>query len=239
MPESSLNVVSWNILLDKTRTALGTVKPQAERIPSQVATLSGLSRDLDVVMIQEAEKENGERLARSLGHGAGYWEQHHRKSERIGVFGGAVEHADFYDIGHSRKAVVCRVGGLAVVGVHLSARPKNVFKRAAQAVELCGLVEDCEETIILGDLNGPWFEPARQLLSRKGFSSAFHETGQRNPSTYPAEPYRDVMWPPLVQRALPRGISIDAVLVRGVDVLGAETFIGESDHRGLITEVRK
>lgn len=237
--QDSLTVVSWNILLDKTRARLGTLSPQEERIASQAETLTGLERNLDVVMLQEVERENGVRLAELTGNEPGYWAQHNRKSERIGVFGGAVQGAEFHEIGNGRKAVVTYVGGVAIWGVHLSARPQHAMRRREESRALLELVEENERAMIVGDLNGPWFEPARRLLARRGFASAFREIGKRDPVTYPTVEYRDVMWTARQRRMLPRGVSIDAVLVRGVNVLSADSFTGDSDHRGLVVEVEK
>lgn len=232
---SHLNLITWNILLDKTRTKNGTVKPQHERVESQAKTLMELGSSLDVVMLQEAEGNNGQRIAELTGHNPGFWEQHKRKNEYIGTFGNEVSDAEFYAIGDNRKVVVTRIGGLAIFGLHLSARPKNWRIRLEEVEQFCQLVDQEEEAAVVGDFNGPRWEPARIMLARRGFVSAFAEVGEKCPPTYPTEAYRDIMWTPNQQKILRRPVAIDDIRVRGATVISAARFEGDSDHFGLHT----
>lgn len=237
-PRDVINVVTWNILLDKTRTENEIVAPQIERINSQAKTLMELGVGLDVVMLQEVEGDNGRKIAEMTGHEPGVWQQHNRKNEHIGAFGSLVESAEFYDLGHGKKAVMTRIGNVAVVGVHFVARPKQYFKRVEQARVLCELLDQEEEAIVMGDFNGPQWEEARRMLGRRGFKSAFTQAGLKRPPTYPTEQYRDIMWTPRQQKVLRGQVSIDDIIVtRGVTVKDARSFVGDTDHVGLVAEI--
>ena len=226
------NVVSWNVLYDKGREESGIVSPQRDRVASQAKALMELGIDLDVVMLHEVWGDNGNQIAALTGNEPGIWQHHNRKNEHIGTFGRRVEAADFHDIGHKKKAVVTYVGGLAVFGLHLVARPKRYFDRVEQSVALCELVDKENEAIIAADFNGPWFEAARRMLARRGFRSAFAEADTRERMIYPTEKYRDIMLTPWQQRLLGNRTSIDDILVRGLDVADAGVFVGDSDHMG-------
>ena len=208
------NVVSWNILYDKGREERGIIVPQRDRVVFHAKALMELGIDLDVVMLQEVWGGNGDQIALLTGNEPGIWERHNRKNEHIGVFGQKVETADFYDIGHNKKAVVTHIGELAVFGLHFEG------------------IDQEEEAIIAGDFNGPRFEAARRMLARRGFRSAFSEAGAKERMTYPTEQYRDILWTPWQQRLLGRRVSIDDILVRGVNVADAGIFVGDSDHMG-------
>ena len=125
-------VVTWNILLDNTRTNQGLMKSQSERLASQIATLEKLREkiggELDVVAMQEVHRtdlqHNGEELARALGYGAGYWIEHNqkpfpdsptgRKGEYVGLFGGSIDHIEPIELGDNRRAVLSQVGKTAI-----------------------------------------------------------------------------------------------------------------------------
>lgn len=228
-----LNIVTWNILLDKTRTKNSIIKPQHERVKSDAKSLLELGVDLDVVMLQEAHHNNGQKIAELTGQDPGFWQQHNRKGEHIGVFGGAVESAEFHEIGNNRKIVIARVGGLAVFGIHFSARPKRYFKRINESQALCKLIDREEEVAVVGDFNGPRWEAARRMLARRGLVSAFSAADLARPGTYPTDAYRDIMWTPKQQLILPYQVSVDDILVRGLEVHDAASFVGDSDHVGL------
>lgn len=233
LPASSdgLTVVTWNILLDRIHGE--AVKPQAERIESQAKCLMEIGRNLDVVLLQEVEGRNGEAIAELTGNDPGVWARHSRKNEHIGVFGGLVDTADFYDLGHNKKAVAVRVGGLALFGVHLVARPKRYFERADEMQRLCQVVDEEEEAVIAGDLNGPKWEAARRMLARRGFRSVFTELGMPRPGTFPTADYRDIMWNQKQRALVPWMANIDDILVRGIAAQDAGLIEGDSDHIGL------
>lgn len=231
--QSQINLVTWNILLDKTRTKNGIVKPQHERVDSYAKVLMELGMNLDVVILQEAEGCNGQKIAELTGYDPGYWKQHKRKNEHIGAFGDMVESAEFFTIGEKREAVLTRIGGVAIFGLHLSARPKRLFARKQEMEQFCRLVDQEEEAVVVGDYNGLWWEPARRMLAQRGFRSAFTQINEKCPPTYPTEAYRHIMWTPKQQRILPYQVSIDDIQTRGVTVQSAGRFKGDSDHFGL------
>jgi hypothetical protein len=238
-PEKEVTIVSWNVLLDKTRTAQGLVEAQSKRLSSQIQTLAELPIPLDVVLIQEAQEtkqaHHGETMARSLGFAAGYWHEHNtskRRGEHIGLFGAEVSNAEFFDVGHDKLAVLSMIGELAVVGIHH--RNENFGPmRADQMAAVLERLAPFEAAVIAGDTNALWFEKSRRMVRSSGFRSAFHMAGQRRPGTYPSPSYRGVMYGPLKQRLAPRLVSLDDIYVRGVDVTDADTFVGDSDHVGL------
>ena len=226
-----LTVVTWNILLDRARGDL--VRPQAQRIESHAKALMALGTSLDVVLLQEVEGKNGHRLAELTGNQAGLWSRHSRKNEHIGAFGERVESADFHDLGHGKKAIVTSVGELAVFGVHFLARPKRYFDRIEEATRLCELVDEHDEAVIAGDLNGPRWEAARRMLARRGFRSVFQELDRPRPGTFPTKAYRDIMWNRKQRMLVPMMVNIDDMLVRGVSVEDAGVIEGDSDHLGI------
>ena len=227
-----LNVVSWNILYDKGREESGVIERQHDRVASQAKALMELGMDLDAVVLQEVWGQNGDQIAMLTGNEPGSWEQHNRKNEHIGMFGQKIEAVDFHDLGYKKKAAVAHIGGLALFGLHLSARPKNYFKRVNQSKSLCELIDLEEEAVIAADFNGPWFEAAQRKLARRGFRSAFAEAGVSERMLYPTEKYRDIILTPRQQRILGNRLVIDNILVRGVTVADAGVFVGDSDHMG-------
>jgi len=235
--QDTRNIISWNLLLDKTRTRLDIVEPQSERTESQAKTLIELDKKLDIVMLQEVEGENGRKIAEMTGNKPGISKQHNRQQEYMEVFGEEVEWADFHDLGYGRLAIETQVGGLAVFAVHLTARPKRFLRRANEMRKLSERLRKVDEAMVVGDLNGLWWEPARLMLAMQGFTSASHEVRLKRPITYPTEQYRDIMWTPWQQKILGDGVSVDDISVRGVKVVDAGRFVGDSDHYGLYATV--
>lgn len=238
--QDRLNIVSWNVLLDKTRTAECLIASQAERLESQIDTLYGLDLDpIDVAMIQEAEKTPelhcGEEMARILGYGAGYWFEHNtskRRGEHIGTFGARVWDAESFALPHDKLGVITDVGRTAVVGIHFR---KEHFgpMRTRQAEAVIERVEGMEHVVLVGDPNALFFEKSRRLLHKAGFESAFHLHGERNPKTHPTPEYRNIFYAPVHRPLLPRGTASDIIYVRGMDVHDVGRFHGDSDHYGL------
>lgn len=227
----TLTVVTWNILLDRIHGPV--VKPQGDRVESQAKRLMELGKSLDVVMLQEVEGHSGDRIAELTGNQPGIWARHSRKNEHIGAFGERVKSADFYDLGYGKKAVAVQVGGIALFGVHLLARPKRYFERNAEVRRLCEVVDLQDRAVIAGDLNGPRWEGARRMLARRGFRSVFTEIGESRPGTFPTADYREITWSRKQRALVPWMINIDDILVRGVGVQDAGLIEGDSDHAGL------
>lgn len=232
----TFTVVAWNILLDKARARDGIITPQSSRIDSQVSTMRQMELSLDVVAIMEAERtetaHNGERMARQLGYGAGYWCQHNRRREYIGMFGSRVERMDAVDMGYNKAAVVTMVGSVAVVGIHLK-REQWGNRRAEQMSRLMDSIGDYEQAVVMGDLNAIPPEKAPRILRSYGFQSAYRLVGKKQPPTWPTAGYRDIMLDPWQQRLLRRGIIYDDIYVKNLDVVDAGTFVGDSDHAGV------
>lgn len=235
---NNFNVVTWNILLDKTRTKEGLIKPQSKRLPSQVETLRNLDKDLDVVAIQEAhvtlQQHNGEELARRLGFDAGFWKEHNtskRRGDYIGMFGAMVEDAEFFDLPHDKQGVLTHVGKVAVAGYHF--RNESIGPmRTDQARAMIERLECEAQAVVMGDGNFVPQEKPHKLLLNAGFESVFTLIGDKQPTTWPTRAYHPVFYPKGLRRVLP-GFRYDNIYARGVTVRGAGTFVGDSDHNGL------
>jgi hypothetical protein len=235
-----INVVSWNVLLDKKRTAKGLISAQSERLPSQVDTLKRLDiNNIDVALIQEShgskELHCGEEMARQLGYQAGFWFEHNtsrRRGDYIGVFGARVESAEPIELPHDKLAILTKLGETAFVAIHLR-RERVGPMRAEQAEVLVERLDGLEHVVIGGDPNALFFQKARRILRAAGFGSAFHLTGQRNPKTHPTPEYRKVFYAPVHRPILPRGTASDIIYTRGMNVHTAARFHGDSDHYGL------
>lgn len=242
---ATLTVVSWNILLDKTRTKQGLIKPQSERLVSQIDTLVGLPVPLDVVTIQEVEKthetHHGEQMSRALGYTAGHWAEHNttkRRGEHIGMFGRFVDDVDFVSVGHDKLAVLTCVSGIAIAGIHH--RNERVGpKRTHQMAALLEYMEPYDRAIIAGDTNALSFEKSRRMVGRAGYRSAFRLAGQVRPATFPTPAYRDIMYGRTGSSLFRRAVSIDDIYLKGLGVHDAGVFVGDSDHYGLWATIKR
>lgn len=248
--DNTFNVVTWNVLLDKTKTKARLIAPQSARLDSQINTLLELDLDtIDVAMIQEAEKVTetreteeihcGEEMARALGYHAGFWFEHNtsrRGGDHIGVFGAQVYDAEKFALPHDKLAVITMIGETAVVGIHF--RKERIGPmRIDQAEALIERMEGMEHVVLVGDPNALAIQKPRRLLHQAGFESAFHLIGQRNPKTHPTPEYRKIFYPPIHRPLLPRGTASDIIYVRGMEVHNAFRFHGDSDHYGLAAQV--
>ena len=247
-------IVTWNTLLDYTRTNAGLIRPQEDRAPSQVDTLSQLRQqlgaDLDVVAIQESHKSdnrhNGEFLAESLGYGKGYWYKHNakpypqsktgRSNEYMGMFGARVDHAEDIDLGDNRKAVLTHIGKVAIVNIHPRAGVGNEDLQIEQIGVALKVLDEFESAALVGDLNSHLRSKARKMIETEEYVSAFSSTRQRHPKTWPTPNYRSVMYGAAAGHILP-SVVLDGIYTRGLIVNDAGSFIGDSDHAGLWAEV--
>lgn len=239
------NVVSWNILLDKTRSSLDStdphyVVPQQERVPSLSNTLESLPISLDVVGLSEVHLDNGTKLAHMLGYSASYWYEHNtnkRKDEHIGMFGNLVtEEPEMLELGDNRRAVITYIGSVAVAQLHLRYEPRGK-KREKQMTILLERLEDEDKAVMMGDYNALWFEKVRRNIRQAGFEAAFEVSGQQSPPTYPAPGYEGVVNRYSVEyfSRIPRGL--DQIYVKGVGVGAAKRFAGDTDHYGLWAKI--
>ena len=234
-------VAAWNILLDKTRTRQGIIRPQHARIDSLTATLVESGVAPDVVTIMEAENakgHGGERIARALGFEAGFWYEHNRKNEHIGMFGDRVNATEPIELGYSKLAVMTMVGEVAVVGLHLKCEHWGP-KRAEQLEQVLAYIDGHESAVVMGDLNALPLEKAPRMLRKDGFESVYKQLGQKRPTTWPAPAYREIMLTPWQRRLLRRGVSCDDIYIRNLTAVDAGSFMGDSDHAGLWATVRR
>lgn len=231
---TSVNVVSQNMLLDKTRTKKGLILSQGDRIASIGATIGAFPGSLDIVGVQEVhittEHRNGEILAEYCEEGPGFWVEHNQKpypgaptgraNEYMGLFGAMVDDIRIIEIGDNRRAILTEIAGAAFVNLHLRAGRNARFARYKQARELHKATADYDNVVLIGDYNEPPIRGvalARGVLSRVGFQSVYSLLGEESPATCPIEPYvsamrrRSKIENHFVQRAWP----IDDILVRG------------------------
>lgn len=245
--EEAFTVVSWNILLDKTRSKhMGNhpqyVVPQLSRVPFMANTLQDLPVPLDVVGLSEVHLDNGKQLARMLGYQASHWARHNkpqpgtkkgRKDEHVGLFGNRVsDTVDTLELGDHRIAVIDHVGSVAVAMTHLRSETWG-REREKQMARLLDYLADEEKAVIMGDFNALWFEKVRRNIRRAGFEPAFEVAGQSTPSTYPVPGYEGVVTSSRFRRLSQSPRNIDQIYVRGAGVRRAGRFSGDSDHFGL------
>ena len=232
----TVNVLTQNVMLDKTLENAERILPQALRIGSLAATLSQFAGSLDVVGIQEVHKfENlhcGEALAESTGYGPGYWHEHNqpqenpkrgRKGEYMGMFGAMVEHVEVIELSDERKALMTVIDGVAYITYHLRAGIKKQARlvRAKEAQEIVEALESFEDAVLIGDPNEPniprvaW---ARQVFAHAEFTSALDLAGNGSVKTFPTAEYQRI-------RRVPR-MRLDEISVRGnrISVVGAGTL---------------
>lgn len=258
-PVETIGVASLNMLLDKTRSEKlleddpQYVEPQHERIESMARTLGSIPVSLDIVMLQEAhitkEHNNVEELANLLGLRFRHSFPHNRIGEHLAVIGNKIDSADYFDIGDNRIAVEAWVDDTAVYNLHNRAGSEKVQLRETQMEIIIDRANNsgANKIIIGGDTNDIRLAPSRQLLARAGFTSVYRSKGpvpylpRWLPRTYPTPNYREIVWSPIKQKALPFGVSIDTIETRGFrrsDVLRAGTAVTQkSDHRVLYAEL--
>jgi endonuclease/exonuclease/phosphatase family metal-dependent hydrolase len=254
-PVATFNVVNWNILLDITRTNNGIIKSQSDRIASQIGTLaalrSQLNGELDAVAIQEAHKENGqhngEYMSEELGYGAGHWIEHNKKpypgsptgrsGEHVGFFGARIEYAEAIELGDNRRAVLSKIGNVAIANIHPRAG-KNLDLKEEQVRVVLERLSDYPNAIFVGEFNSHPDGKVREAVENDEFESAFSILGKPQPKTWPTQAYRRVMYgskdriaSPL--KALAPAVLLDDIYVRNVAVHDAGSFVGDSDHAGV------
>jgi hypothetical protein len=238
-----INVLSWNMLLDTTRTNNQRIRAQRARLPGFIRALEEFDGQLDYVALQEVAIENGHNngaaLARALGFNTSFFFQHNipqehepgigRSNEYLGVFGSVVDNAEAFDIGHGRKAILSTMGNLAIINTHFRARSKYADVRVENAQKTVELAQSYRNTVITLDANERRTKPARQLLESAGFQSVFTLLGRAHPATFPVRSYRREMYGVPFGSALP-GVAIDDILVRGegIRVVNAGTI--EAPH---------
>lgn len=250
LPSGDFTVLTWNMLLDKTRTREGLILPQRERIGLFKASLEASELPLDVVALQEVALEQnvhaGENLARELGVSARYFFEHNlplhygaprgRHGEHIGFLGDRIESANVIETGDNRRAVKTSVGSVAVVNFHLRQGIAGGKLRQAQATKILESV-DSDQAVLLGDTNELPSGPARKVFQEAGFVSAFTLLGMSRPKTFPTPEYRAIMYGNRWRDRIKPQLAIDDIYVRGLRVLDAGVILGRprgaSDHYGL------
>lgn len=253
LPQDTFNIVTWNILLDYTRTKAGLVKRQDKRADSLIAKLNDLRDEigeLDAVAIQEGHKSdrwhNGEYIARALGYGIGQWFEHNKKpfvgsktgrpDEYMGMFGARIDHAEPVELGDNRKAVLSHIGKTAVLNIHTRAGILNENLQVEQVRVALGVLAGYKSAALVGDLNNQLGGKVHQAIEADGFESVFTSTHQVYPGTWPTEEYRRIMLGAVGQHVIPTR-SYDAIYTKGLYVHDAGSFTGDTDHVGLYAKV--
>lgn len=230
-----LTVFSWNVLLYHLPT--NEVKPQAERILACARSLLSLGKQMDIVALYEAEISDthgnmGEKIAVLTGNESGFWEQHSRPNEQIGMFGKSVDSVEFVKLDDDKTAVISKVGPISIAGVHLTFDLRGSDRRSKQVQVVLDKLAHTDKAIIMGDFNSlPWQKP-RKLIEANGFQSAFTTLGLKRPATVPTKEFRPLLkkWERLT---IGKGLAVDDIYCKGLHVKDAGTFEGPSDHRGL------
>lgn len=251
---STLNVVTWNILIDMTRTKKGLMRSQSDRLPSLIETLKivrgKLGGELDAVAIQEAHKKdgqhNGEELARALGYKAGQWVEHNQKpyptskrgrtGEYAGLFGAQIDDHSPIELGDNRRAIMSRIGEVSLVNIHTRADKTGVLQNQQVGVALDHIAHN-PLAMFVGDFNRHLSSRARQAIESEGFESVFTASGLPQPKTWPTPDYRRAMYGPIGRYIIP-SVVFDDIYVRGLETELAFPFIGDTDHVGLAARVK-
>lgn len=216
-----VRVATQNVLLDVGRTKSGQILPQDQRIPELANALGYFDIPFDVVGIQEAHEDNGEKLARLCGYEPGVWQQHNkplykgaakgRNNEYVGLMGKEVKEATPLELGDRRTALMTVIGETAFVALHLRAGRDAWLKRGEQAAHLVRQLEDYENTVLLGDFNEiplPVVARGRQVLRSAGFHSVFSDLWHSHPKTFPVPSYKGITGGDME-------LSLDDIMIRG------------------------
>lgn len=232
----TFSVVTLNTLLDRRHG--DAVAPQAARLASCARALLALDMPLDVVCLQEVEGNNGSQIAASCGFDDSYWAVHpkYRKNEHIGMFGERVRYMTALPLGLGKTAVVTTVEGVPVFGVHLRAGHRQTAARHRETRALLWHTLGHSTAVVVGDANGPRWDPARRLLTKSGFT---HDTVSPV-ATFPASEYRDTMLSPTKSWLLSRGMELDVIMTKGeIEVVEQGVVTGaDSDHLGRWARLR-
>ena len=233
----TFNLISWNMLLDTTRTNKGIIRPQHERLPAHIETLRSFKGSLDVVGVQEASLENrinnGVALANSLDFPTNFFYRHNlpthrwqrggrgRQNEFIGMFGNLVTNAEPFDIGDNRLAIITTIGSTAVVNFHFRQGRENRQMRRYHAEAILDRVSDFKHVALEGDTNEGWEKPGRNTFRDAGFESALFTKFGEWPVTYPTPEYHEIMSSHLPEGDMRSSVSIDDISVKGLEVVDA------------------
>lgn len=236
MKKTEIGVATWNILYDD---GFFGAESQTNRLQNFLDTLSGLPVNLDVVGLQEVEAESdtghiGKRLAQSLTASDGYWVPHSRPGESIGLLGSLVESelCEVHDNEAGRKFIKLKAGGIDFNVVHLAFALNGDKLRQLQAGNIIDTIKLGSKAVVMGDFNSLSRQRSRRIIENAGFVSVFEAMGKPRPATVLTEKYRKYL-PFKFRMATKYGLMPDDMYVRGVEVLDAGVFEGDSDHRGI------
>jgi hypothetical protein len=240
-PGNEIEVAFWNTLYEDYHPK--GIARQHERLPEFATKLSSLNKTFDIVGLTEVEgnssknpRHNGEELARRLGYTAGFWQKHAAKQQdgyELGAFGASVTDAEFVYLGHGKKALLTTVRSIPSAITHFKFQLTGP-ERTRQAERLMDHVGHHDQGIIMLDRNAlPWQRP-NNVLRQYGYESVFKlKPRPERPRTVHIVPeYRELL--PRWQRlAVGKGLWIDDILVKGLEVKDAGVIPGPSDH-GLV-----
>lgn len=261
LASETIGVASLNILYDKRRTEKGLVEPQHQRIESLAQTIGSLPLSrLSIVMLQEVhvtdEHHNGQHLAELLEFEPDeqHWFPHNRKGEHLGVLGRNIDEAYGFDIGDKRIAAAAIMGKIAFINLHHRSGRSNGHLRTEQMGRVMEEVDVLDargitKIVLAGDTNDHPLHDSRLMLARAGFTSVYKMNGWRSyipgpsilPTTFPTKNYREILLTPQQRRAVPFGIPLDILEVRGFEkrevVQTGVEMTKKSDHKTLYAEL--
>ncbi|HEY1064202.1 MAG TPA: hypothetical protein VGE30_02775 [Candidatus Saccharimonadales bacterium] len=238
MNSTQLHVGGWNILLDVKHG--DKVPPQAQRLEALAYTIETaqqrVGRRFDYLGILEAQKtedgQNGDVLAAHLGYEPGVWHPHSRikSGEHLGLIGTQVCEADFMNLPTGKMAAMAWAGSVLFTATHFRFQLKGK-ERSMQAAGLMEQIGDVERGVLFLDPNClAWQEP-RRIIEAAGYRSVFELTGRAPIRTaLTNKTYRRAMLSIPERLASGRGLWVDDIYVKGLDVLDAYALEGESDH---------
>ena len=240
VPQSTdeINIAFWNIMYDPYHD--GKVARQHERLPEIAEKLSSLNRTFDIVGLTEVEgrsegnpQHNGEEIARYLGYSAGCWQKHAASGQggyELGAFGDEVKDASFFYLGYGKKALLTTAKGIPTAITHFKYQLCGQ-ERTWQANGLVCKMGHQDQGIIMLDRNALHWQRPSKVLKRLGYESVFDlQPHPKRPRTVHIVPEYRQLLPRWQQVAVSKGLWIDDILVKGLDVLDAGVITGPSDH---------
>lgn len=230
-----LTVCFWNILFDDFQPS--SVESQTDRLPEILNTLRQLPDDAIIGLSEVEGVKNGELLANQLGNQTGFFIEHDRPNDHIGVTSKQILNPQAIQIDDTCRAIAVEVSEITVVAVHMTWTFFNERMRRRQITSLLSQLDDSSPMVIMGDFNSMSWQSSRKLIEKAGFRSVLGRSLRRRLPTVPTREFLHMY--PQPYRTLGRiGLTVDDVYIRGLDLLDSGVFKGQSDHLGVWATVK-
>ncbi len=238
MGNEQITISSWNLLTTYDGNAANTTH-QTERIPAIVSSLQAIQPDVSGVY--EVMNENTESLARDLQHlystTTPYCDSKYDMAIQLtSKIEPSVTAVIDYPM-DQRKAIAATIAGIMVIATHLSFSIPRFDWRVKQVRQLLEASKDEDRAVIMADFNCmPWQKP-RKMLEAAGFTSVAKNMQPANPVTFPSPLYKPKL--SFLHRLVShRGLSIDDIYVKGLEIVDSGLIEGDSDHFGVWATVK-